>query len=324
MEGYRVRAIVLPGDPGKARLTGLDIEIVEADLLERAVIREAASDVGAICHLAAVMTPGDMAADDYWERNVGATLTVLEAARRNPGLAAFVFASTDATYPASRPLSLPIDENHPQSPVNAYGLTKVVGERMCLAYRTEWGVPARLLRFGNVATPDERATGAAFSLAAHIERFKEAKRNHDNYLWIRLLDHDRPWEALESQSGDLDRLVALVGPDGRPWQSHYTDVRDGVAGIMAALRVEAADGEAFNIVGPAPTTWTDAVRYLADRRGLPWRTVTVPIRQATELSTAKARLVLGYVPVIGFERAVDDGIAMEGGADIGVIGTTPA
>jgi nucleoside-diphosphate-sugar epimerase len=196
IEGYRVRAIVLPGDPGMARLAGLDLEIVEVDLLDRSVVRDAASEVGAICHLAAVMTPGLMAAEDFWELNVGATLSVLEAARVNADLAAFVFASTDATYPASRPLYLPIDEHHPQDPVNSYGLTKVVGERMCLAYRTEWGVPARILRFGNVASPDERAAGATFTLAAHIERFQSAKNSHDNYLWIKLLEHDRPWEAL--------------------------------------------------------------------------------------------------------------------------------
>ena len=321
-EGFRVRAIALPGDPARGKLSGMSLEVVEADLLDRPAIREATADVDAICHLAAMMEPAGMAAAEFWSRNVDATHSVLEGARANTGLSAFVFASTDATYPASRPRFLPIPETHPQEPVNAYGLTKVVGERMCLAYRTEWSVPARILRFGNVATPDERASTARFTLAAHIERFQAAKRDHDNYLWINLLDHDRPWAALEGRHDLADGLVALLGPDGRPWQSHYTDVRDCVSGILAALRTEAADGEAFNIVGPAPTTWTEAVHYLAERRGMPWGTASVAIRQATEISTAKARGVLGYVPRISFEQAVDDGIAMGAGVDIGVIGMT--
>ncbi len=321
-EGFRVRAVVLPGDPARARLAGMALEVVEADLLDRPVVRDAAADVDAICHLAAVMDQGNMAPAEFWSRNVDATHSLLEAARANANLSAFVFASTDATYPASRPRFLPISETHPQDPVNAYGLTKAVGERMCLGYRTEWNVPARILRFGNVATPDERASGAGFRLAAHIERFRAAKRNHDNYLWIRLLEHNQPWAALESRPDLEDCLIALLGPDGRPWQSHYTDVRDCVTGILAALQREAADGEAFNILGPAPTTWLEAVRYLGERRGIEWRTATVAIRQATELSTAKARGILGYVPRITFEQAVDDGIQMLNGVDIGVIGMT--
>jgi nucleoside-diphosphate-sugar epimerase len=325
-DGFRVRAITLPGDPARSKLAGLenlDLEIVEADLRDRPTIRDASADVDAICHLAAVMDVGELAPADFWSVNVDATHSLLEAARPNHRLSAFVFASTDATYPASRPRFLPIPESHPQDPVNAYGLSKVVGERMCLGYRTEWDVPVRILRFGNVGTPDERASGASFRLAAHIERFRAAKRNHDNYLWIKLLDLERPWADLEASDAGADSLIALVGPDGRPWQSHYTDVRDAVAGVLLALRTAAADGEAFNIVGPAPTTWLEAVRYIAERRGLEWRTALVPIRQATELSTAKARGIMGYVPRITFEQAVDDGLAMERGADVGVIGMAP-
>jgi nucleoside-diphosphate-sugar epimerase len=271
--GFGVRALALPGDPSIARLHGLDLELVEADLLDRATVQDAVADVRAICHLAAVMVPNEMSAEDFWASNVDASHSLLEAARANVDLAAFVFASTDATYPAARPRFLPISETHPQDPVNAYGLTKVVGERMCLAYRTEWGVPVRILRFGNVATPDERAAGAGFTLAAHIERFRSAKRDHDNYLWINLLEHDRPWESLVSEGDPQDRLVALVGPDGRPWQSHYTDVRDCVTGILLALRTEAADGRrSTSSVRRRPrgsrrfATWDSAAACRGERR----------------------------------------------------------
>ncbi len=321
-QGYVVRATVMPGDPQAAKLHALDVEVVVVDLRDRAAVADAAKDVQGVCHLAAVMgTYGeDLDTPGIWAANVETTLNVLEGARRSGDVAAFVFASTDATYPASRPLFLPIPETHPQDPVNAYGLTKVAGEVLCRSYLTEWELPIRILRFGNVASPDERATGASFSLAAHVERFKAAKRDHANYLWIKLLEHERPWDGLEALGGDQDKLIALVGPDGRSWQSHYTDVRDCVSGILLAMESEGAVGEAFNIVGPAPTTWVEAVRYLSERTGVPWRTVSAPIRQATELSTTKARGILGYVPQYDFYRAVDDGLAMLAGADLGVIG----
>src|SRR5688572_18371503 len=72
--GYGVRAIVLPDDPGLARLAGLDIEIVTADLREEAAVVEACAGVQAICHLAALMGPdaGDMPVSPYWHLNVDA------------------------------------------------------------------------------------------------------------------------------------------------------------------------------------------------------------------------------------------------------------
>ena len=318
---YRVRAVVLPNDPGLAKLTGLDVEVVTADLRDAPAVAEACAGVDAICHLAALMGPdaGDMPVIDYWHLNVDATLHVLEGARLNGRLVKLVFASTDATYPAIRPRYLPIDENHPQDTVDLYALTKVVGERICRDYLTEFAVPAAIVRYGGVGSPDERATGAAFMLSTTIERFRNAKRSHNNYLWINVLDHERPWEYLEPLAEEGDRLVALTDAEGRLWQSHPTDVRDAVQGTLLALEQEAAVGEAFNILGPAPLSSVEAVRHLAERLDRPWRTAAVPFRVAFEISTAKARAVLGYRPEIDFFRAVDDGLAMQRGEDIGVL-----
>jgi nucleoside-diphosphate-sugar epimerase len=318
---YRVRVVVLPDDPSLAKLDGLDVEVVAADLRDGPAVVEACAGVDAICHLAALMGPdaGDMSVTEYWHLNVDATLHVLEGARLNGRLVKLVFASTDATYPAVRPRYLPIDENHPQDPVNLYGLTKAVGERMCLDYLTEFAVPAAIVRYGGVGSPDERANGSAFRLSSLIERFRDAKRSHNNYLWINVLDQERPWEHLEPLMAEGDPLVALTDQEGRPWQSHPTDVRDVVQGTLVALESAAAVGEAFNLLGPAPLSSVEAARYLAERLDLPWRTVAVPFRVAFEVSTAKARAVLGYRPRVDFFQAVDDGLAMQRGEDIGVV-----
>ncbi len=320
--GYRIRAIVLPGDPGCRKLDGLGVEIVQADLRDAPAVAEACQGVDAICHLAALMGPdaGDMPVIDYWHLNVDATLHVLEGARLNGHLVKFVFASTDATYPASKPRYIPIDENHPQDPVNLYGLTKVVGERLCRDYLTEFAVPIAIVRYGGVASPDERASGATFRLSAQLQRFRDAKRSHNNYLWANVVDYERPWEYLEPlATGEGDPLIALTDLEGRPWQSHPTDVRDVVQGTILALENEVAVGEVFNILGPAPVSTVEAVRYLAERLGVPWRTAPVPFRQAIEVSTMKARSVLGYRPTVDFFKAVDDGLAMQRGEDIGVV-----
>lgn len=151
--------------------------------------------------------------------------------------------------------------------------------------------------------------------------FQDAKRSHNNCLWITVQDHERPWQYLEPFRTGEEQLVALTDADGRPWVSHPTDVRDVVQGTLLALEAEAAVGEAFNVLGPAPVASTMAAPYLAERLHVPWRTVVVPFRQAYEISTAKARSVLGYRPQIDFFRAVDDGLAMDRGEQIGVVPT---
>lgn len=323
--GYRVRALTLPKDPGVRKLSGLDVEVVEADLRDAAATAHACAGVDAICHLAALMGPdaGEMPVQEYWGLNVDATLNVLEGARQNGRLVKFLFASTDATYPAVRPRYTPIDENHPQDPVNLYGLTKVVGEKMCLDYLTEFAVPTTILRFGAVASPDERATGAAFKLSGQIARFRDAKRSHNNYLWVNVQEHERPWEWLEPHVAPHEQLVALTDLEGRPWRSHPTDVRDIVQGVVLALESPASLGEAFNILGPSAVASTEAAAFLSERLGIPWRPVEVPLLMNTEISTTKARLVLGYRPRIDFFRAVEDGLKMLAGEDVGVTAARP-
>ena len=319
--GYRIRGVALPGDPAIAKLAGLDAEIVEADLRDEAAVINACAGVDAICHLAALMGPdaGEMPVSEYWNLNVDATLHVLEGARLNGNLSRFVFASTDATYAAVNPRYVPMDENHPQDPVNMYGLTKVVGEQLCKDYLTEWKVPTTVVRYGGVGSPDERATGRSMRLSSQIQRFKDSKVSHNNYLWVSVQHLPRPWEYLEPLVSDVDPLIALTDTDGRPFISHPTDVRDAVQGTVLALESDASVGEAFNILGPSPISSVEQAKYLGERLDTPWRTAPVPFRQAYEISIAKARAVLGYRPEIDFYRAVDDGLAMLRGEDVGII-----
>jgi len=324
--GYRVRAIVLPDDQSRAKLDGLDLDVVTADLRDPAPVADACAGADAICHPAALPGRPDsvgMSAADYCGANVDATLHVLEGARRNGRLVRFVYASSDATYPTSHPRYSPVDENHPQEPVNLYGLTKVVGERMSRDYMLEHALPVTVLRYGGVYTPDERASVDGVTLAAHRARLRDAKRSHDNYLWANVRDHERPWEYL-APLGQTDELIALVDDQGRPWQTHPTDVRDAVQASLLALECAAASGESFNVHGPAPVGSVELVRHLAERFDRPWRAVALPFRQAVEVSTAKARAILGYRPAYDLFRSIDDGLAMRRGEEIGVVPARPS
>src|SRR5262249_35516999 len=73
-------------------------------------------------------------------------------AMRNAGADAIVFSSTCATY--GDPVRVPIDETHPQAPVNPYGESKLMIEKMLRWYGESYGLRWMALRYFNAAGAD--------------------------------------------------------------------------------------------------------------------------------------------------------------------------
>jgi UDP-glucose 4-epimerase len=84
----------------------------------------------------------------YYEQNVGNALTLLRVMLRHE-VRAFILSSTCATY--GNPLRIPIDESHPQDPVNPYGETKYFIERILRQYDRAYGLRHVNLRYFNAA-----------------------------------------------------------------------------------------------------------------------------------------------------------------------------
>lgn len=66
-----------------------------------------------------------------------------------------VFSSTAATY--GEPEYIPIDENHPQNPINPYGSSKLMIERILDDYDKAYGLRSVRLRYFNVAGADSQS-----------------------------------------------------------------------------------------------------------------------------------------------------------------------
>ena len=83
----------------------------------------------AVMHFAAFAYVGESMDDPlkYYRNNVAGSLTLLEAMRRN-GVEMMIFSSTCTTY--GLPEVIPITEDHPQRPINPYGASKLMIERM--------------------------------------------------------------------------------------------------------------------------------------------------------------------------------------------------
>lgn len=108
---------------------------------------------GAVVHCAASGLVGESMTKPaiYYRNNVVGTVNLLEACRLF-GLEAFVFSSSCATYGV--PEIVPIAESTPQNPINPYGATKLIGERMLADYQMAYGVPVAMLRYFNAAGAD--------------------------------------------------------------------------------------------------------------------------------------------------------------------------
>lgn len=107
----------------------------------------------AIMHFAAFACVGESVTDPakYFANNVAGSLTLLQAARAGD-VPDIVFSSTCATY--GTPTRLPIDESHPQAPVNPYGSSKYMVERMLADFCAAYGMRAIALRYFNAAGAD--------------------------------------------------------------------------------------------------------------------------------------------------------------------------
>ena len=109
--------------------------------------------IDAVVHFAANALVGESMTNPskYFHNNTVGTLTLLDAMRA-AGVGTIVFSSTCATY--GDPIRVPIDEAHPQAPVNPYGESKLMVEKLLLWYGVVHGLQWIALRYFNAAGAD--------------------------------------------------------------------------------------------------------------------------------------------------------------------------
>jgi UDP-glucose-4-epimerase GalE len=113
----------------------------------------AAHPVDLVMHFAGSCYVGESVQDPakYYRNNVAGSLNLL-GAMRHAGVGRLVFSSSCATY--GDPVSSPMDEAHPQRPVNPYGRTKLLVEKALADYAPAYGLSSIALRYFNAAGAD--------------------------------------------------------------------------------------------------------------------------------------------------------------------------
>jgi UDP-arabinose 4-epimerase len=142
----------------------------EGDISDRARLTEviARYQPTAVMHFAAYAYVGESVQDPgkYYRNNVTGTLTLLEA-MRDHGIDKFIFSSTCATYGISE--AVPIREDHPHGPVNPYGASKLMIERILRDFDAAHGMRSISLRYFNAAGADpDGEIGEAHDPETHL------------------------------------------------------------------------------------------------------------------------------------------------------------
>ena len=125
---------------------------VSADLMKPETLDAlfSAYPVQAVIHFAAFAYVGESVVDPekYYLNNVVGTLNLLNAMKKHH-VDTIVFSSTCATY--GEPQYTPMDEKHPQNPINPYGRTKLMIEQIFEDYEKAYGLKHIALRYFNAA-----------------------------------------------------------------------------------------------------------------------------------------------------------------------------
>jgi UDP-glucose 4-epimerase len=165
-------------------------DIADGELLARIFAEQG---TGAIMHFAgSVVVPESV--DDplkYYDNNTARTRALIAAAVAG-GVAHFIFSSTAATY--GIPDVSPVTEDTPQRPINPYGWSKLMSERMLADVAAAHPMNYGALRYFNVAgaDPDGRS-GQSTEGATHLIKVAvEAALGKRSHVSVFGTDYDTP------------------------------------------------------------------------------------------------------------------------------------
>jgi UDP-glucose 4-epimerase len=244
----------------------------------------------AVLHFAALIEVGESVKEPgrFYDNNVGGTITLIEAVRRG-GIEAMVFSSTCATY--GHPTRLPMDESHPQLPLNPYGRSKLMVEQILADYSRYAGFRSVCLRYFNAAGADT---------AGRIGERHEPE-THAIPLAVQAAMGLRPGFKLFGQDYDTRDGTAV---------RDYVHVMDLADAHVRALRYLLDGGEtaAFNLGTGTGTTVRELIATIAHRSNQPFEVETAARREgdATCLvaDNQRARTVLGWRPTRDLDEVV--------------------
>ncbi|HEY3814094.1 MAG TPA: UDP-glucose 4-epimerase GalE [Caulobacteraceae bacterium] len=245
----------------------------------------------AVIHFAALIEVGESVKHPgrFFENNVSGAISLIEAARRG-GANALVFSSTCATY--GDPVRVPMDETHPQAPLNPYGRSKLMVEQALSDYDRYAGFRSVALRYFNAAGADPEG--------------RIGERHHPETHAIPL--------AIEAAMGKR-KGFKLFGTDYDTRDGtcvrdyiHVLDLAD--AHVLALKRLlDGGQSDVFNLGTGTGTTVRELIATIRDVSGRPFEVEEAARREGDApvlvADNRKAREVLGWTPKLDLQAIVE-------------------
>lgn len=259
-------------------------EFIQGDVADQKLLEDIFSNhsIDAVMHFAALADVADSVQNPakYYAKNVTALIGLLDVMIKHK-VSTFVFSSSASTF--GEPVYLPIDEKHPQQPINPYGETKLMGESILRDYGTAYGIRHVSFRYFNAAGADEeQEIGESHSPEHHLlpNLFQKALgKKADFYLY----GQDYPT------------------PDGTCIRDfvHVTDLADAhYRGLEYLLSGGAS--EQFNLGNSRGYSLREVIKVFEDLSGLAVEAKDAPRRPGDPArliaSNEKARQILGWIP----------------------------
>ncbi len=214
----------------RENLAGLQLDIIEGDLRNPAIVAQAVQDIDIIFHEAAFVSVPQSMQDPLpcFEINQHGTEILLEAARK-ARVGRVILASSAAVYGNSD--DMPLDEAAALHPLSPYAVSKRVDELYAEMYTRAFDLDVVALRYFNVFGPRQRPDSM---YAAAVPIF--ARRLMDGHS------------------------ITIYGDGGQTRDLVY--VGDIVRANLVASEHPAAPGQVFNICGGVEIRVLDLVRLL--------------------------------------------------------------
>ncbi len=227
------------------------------------ILRE--NKIDSVIHFAAMSLVGESMerSGDYYSNNVVAGIRLLEAMNAT-GVRKIVFSSSAGVY--GEPETIPISETNRTEPVNVYGDTKLIFERV-LSWQSE------RTALGHISLRYFNAAGAS-------ERYGEDHRPESHLIPI----------ALQAAAGRRPELTVFGGdyetPDGTCIRD-YIDVRDLADAHIAALAaLDAGRSGIYNLGNGEGWSVINVIEFAEEVTGL-----TIPRKMGARRAGDPARLV---------------------------------
>ncbi len=269
-EGWEARVLddFSSGRKDNLASAGSQIELLEGDVRDTALVARAVEGVEVVFHEAAVPSVPRSVAEPLrtHDVNVNGTLNVLEQAR-HAGVRRVVFAASSSAY-GDTP-TLPKIETMPPTPRSPYALQKYVGEVYCRLYADLYGLETVALRYFNIYGPRQNPDS---EYAAVIPRFLRAcLRGEPPHIY---------------GDGEQTRDFTFVG--------------DAVQANLLAADAKRASGHVMNVGGGARTSLNELLEAVRQITGTTLQAIHEPARAGdvrdSLASLDRARDLLGYVP----------------------------